>query len=89
MIHNCSTEEGSSGSPIISRDSDFSIIGLHSGSYSNKKDRDRDNSRDECGFNLCTIITSIINDIKNQLKKNKNEEKIHNINQINIKNPIK
>ena len=40
MIHNCSTEEGSSGSPIISRDSDFSIIGLQYGSYSNKKDRE-------------------------------------------------
>ena len=40
MIHNCSTEEGSSGSPIISRNSDFSIIDLHIGSYLNKKDRE-------------------------------------------------
>jgi V8-like Glu-specific endopeptidase len=38
IIHNCSTEEGSSGSPIISRYSNNSIIGLHVGSSSIFKD---------------------------------------------------
>ena len=33
IIHNSSTYEGSSGSPIILRNSDNSIIGLHNGSY--------------------------------------------------------
>ena len=55
MIHNCSTYEGSSGSPIISRYSDYSIIGLHFGNY--KK------------INLSTNIISIIDDIKKKLKK--------------------
>ena len=48
IIHNCSTQEGSSGSPIISRHSDYSIIGLHYGSYT-KKDKKE-------SFNLSTSI---------------------------------
>ena len=82
MIHNCSTEGGSSGSPIISRDSDFSIIGLHYGSYSNKKHGEKSENDN---FNLCSNIISIINDIKKQLNKNINEAKIHSEKQINIK----
>ena len=50
LIHNCSTCDGSSGSPIISRDSNSSIIGLHYGS--NNK------------INLSINIISIFDDIK-------------------------
>jgi len=60
IIHNSSTNKGSSGSPIISRSSDYSIIGLHYGS-------DRDYT-----FNLSTNIISIFNHIKNY-SNNKNE----------------
>jgi len=56
IIHNCSTYNGSSGSPIISRYSDNSIIGLHYGSDNN--------------INLSTNIISIINDIKNYINNN-------------------
>ena len=77
MLHNCSTRVGSSGSPIISRNSDFSIIGLHYGSFEKKKDGGKLNSKN-C-FNLCTTIVSIINDMKNKLKYYKN----CNIEQIN------
>ena len=58
IIHNCSTEEGSSGSPIISRYSDYSIIGLHYGSYT------KDNKR---SFNLSTSMLTIIQDIKHNI----------------------
>ena len=54
ILHNCSTYVGSSGSPIISRYSDNSIIGLHFGC-----------SNDKYNFNLSISIISIINDIKN------------------------
>ena len=60
IIHNSSTNNGSSGSPIILRNSDNSIIGLHYGS---------DNI-----INLSTNIISIINHIKNYNNKNKNEK---------------
>ena len=53
MIHTCSTYVGSSGSPIISRYSDNSVIGLHSGTH------------EKYNFNLATSIISIITDIKN------------------------
>ena len=33
LTHTCSTHKGSSGSPIISRKSNYSVIGLHFGSY--------------------------------------------------------
>jgi len=57
-MHNCSTIKGSSGSPIILRNSDNSIIGLHyeSNRYNN--------------FNISTNIISIINHIKNYNKNN-------------------
>ena len=60
IIHNSSTNKGSSGSPIISRNSDNSIIGLHYGS-------NPDNT-----FNLSTNIISIFNNIKNYYNNNKN-----------------
>jgi len=60
IIHNSSTNKGSSGSPIISRNSNNSIIGLHYGS-------NQDNS-----FNLSTNIISIFNHIKNYYNNNKN-----------------
>ena len=53
-MHNCSTNDGSSGSPIISRYSDYSIIGLHIGEYENT-------------FSLSTIFISILNHIKNYI----------------------
>ena len=49
LIHNCSTCNGSSGSPIILRDSNNSIIGLHYGS--------------ENKINLSINIISIFNNI--------------------------
>ena len=64
IIHNCSTYKGSSGSPIILRYSDNSIIGLHFGS-------------DKGGTtNLSTNFVFILNDIK-KYKKNNNEENIN------------
>ena len=56
--HNCSTQEGSSGSPIISSNSNESIIGLHRGGF---KD----------GANLSSSIISILKNIKEELKNNK------------------
>ena len=58
IIHNSSTYEGSSGSPIILRNSDNSIIGIHYGSDENKK------------FNLSINIISIFNHIKNYNNNN-------------------
>ena len=58
ILHNSSTNKGSSGSPIISRYSDNSVIGLHYGS-------DHNNT-----FNLATNIISIFKDIKNYNKIN-------------------
>ena len=60
IIHNCSTNNGSSGSPIISRNSDYSVIGVHYGS-------DKDKT-----FNLSTNIISIINHIKNYTNNKNN-----------------
>ena len=50
ILHTASTTFGSSGSPIISRSDNLSVIGLHFGAYKKK-------------FNLSTTINSIINDI--------------------------
>ena len=49
IYHNCSTEDGSSGSPIVSR-FNLSIIGLHYGAKS--------------GYNCAIGISFILNDIK-------------------------
>ena len=56
MMHNCSINNNSSGSPIISRNSNNSIIGLHYGS---------DNI---LNINLSTSIISIIDNIKSYNK---------------------
>ena len=55
ITHTAATKEGSSGSPIISRPFNLSIIGLHYGTFNNQ-------------YNLATRINVIINDI---IKKNK------------------
>ena len=52
--HSTSTDNGSSGSPIIRRCENNYIIGLHYGTVKNK-------------FNLATIFDSILNNIKEQL----------------------
>ena len=56
IIHNCSTLQGSSGSPIILR-YDMSIIGLHYGAFN------ADKSKNNISFNLSTSIISIVNDL--------------------------
>ena len=58
IIHNSSTYKGSSGSPIILRNSHNSIIGLHYGSGENNI------------FNLSTNIISIFNHIKDYNNNN-------------------
>ena len=70
--HNCSTLQGSSGSPVILRD-DSTVIGIHHSSFT----EDEDNKTNT--YNLSTSITAIIKDI---LKKGAN---ISN-NQLIIKN---
>ena len=59
--HNASTEGGSSGSPIIRRSDDNYIIGLHFGGQQNK---------DIYLYNLSTNFVSILNNIKEKIKKN-------------------
>jgi len=51
--HSASTDNGSSGSPIIRRSENNNIIGLHYGTAKNK-------------YNFATIFDSILNDIKEQ-----------------------
>ena len=65
LLHNCSTNFGSSGSPILSRYSNCSVIGLHYGG-------EKGNS-----FNLSTPISAILENINNNFikKKEKNEGK--------------
>jgi len=57
--HNCPTNLGSSGSPIISRSSNESIIGLH---YGGEK---------IYNFNLATPILTILDDINEKIKRKK------------------
>ena len=65
LSHNCSTTYGSSGSPILSRNSNCSVIGLHYGGEKGKS------------FNLATPITAILENINNNFKGNdgKKEQK--------------
>ena len=56
MIHNCQTLKSSLGAPIIFRNSDLQIIGLHCKNLNN-----------ECSFNISTSIFSIIDDIKSKI----------------------
>ena len=65
IIHNCSTEGGSSGSPMITRNSDNSIIGLHKGSFSINNNSKYNDNKDL--YNMSTSIISTINDIKNNI----------------------
>ena len=65
LSHNCSTHKGSSGSPIISRNSNCSVIGLHFGSHK------EDELENKFSYNLSISIKSIINDIKCQIKSEK------------------
>jgi surface protein len=69
LRHNCPTAFGSSGSPVISRSSNASIIGLHFGADINSK------------FNLSTPILSILDDINEKIKAKK--DNINNNNSIN------
>ena len=55
--HNASTEEGSSGSPIIKRCKNNYVIGLHSGFIRRKQ------------FNIATTFISILNNIKEQINE--------------------
>ena len=78
LRHNCSTSFGSSGSPVISRSSNASIIGLHYGADINSK------------FNLSTPIISILEDINDKIKGKKDNINNNNVNyiiaEIEIKN---
>ena len=65
IIHNCSTEGGSSGSPMITRNSGNSIIGLHKGSFSINNNSKYNDNKDL--YNMSTSIISTINDIKNNI----------------------
>jgi len=75
IIHNTSTDKGSSGSPIIRRSKENYIIGLHYGGFKNNKNQYK--------FNLATSFDSILYNIKQQYyneinciyipKKNKSE----------------
>ena len=55
--HNASTEEGSSGSPIIKRCKNNYVIGLHSGFIRRKQ------------YNIATTFISILNNIKEQINE--------------------
>ena len=56
--YNASTDNGSSGSPIIRRSKGNYIIGLHYGGIKNKED--------EFKYNLATLFDSILDNIKEQ-----------------------
>ena len=64
IIHSASTKEGSSGSPIIRRNDNNYIIGLHHGGIKNEK------NKNYYLCNLGTIFDSILNDIKDNNKLN-------------------
>jgi len=70
ILYNCNTNPGCSGGAIIEKISS-SIIGIHTGSYDNKK------------YNIGIFIKSVIEDIKNnkfykilENEENENEQKI-------------
>ena len=77
LSHNCSTHKGSSGSPIISRKSNISVISLHTGSIKENLLNNNFTS------NLSTSIKSIINDIKYKFKnKEINKNDINEIKEV-------
>ena len=57
VMHNASTDRGSSGSPIIRRSQNNYIVGLHFGGCEKEK------------YNIGTSFDSILNDIKEQLNE--------------------
>ena len=66
LIHFASTLEGSSGSPIISRNDKNLILGLHcKGMQANKELKDQ--KLDNYNFNLATSFDTILNNLKKQL----------------------
>ena len=68
IIHNASTEGGSSGSPIIRRSDINYIIGLH---FGGKKDKEKK----KYVYNLATNFVSILYNINEQIKKEISEIK--------------
>ena len=82
IIHSASTEDGSSGSPIIRRSKDNYIIGLHNGTF--KKDRYINSS------NFGTLFDYILKDLNKQIKNNKKENKFNEIKRrIETQNNVK
>ena len=74
FFHLCSTEEGSSGSPILSLDS-LKVVAIHKGAP----------NRTNFKFNLGTFIKSAIELFNQQINKNNNNN-INNFNNNNIVN---
>ena len=60
IIHNASTEGGSSGSPIIRRFDDNYVIGIHCGGKKNN---------DTYIYNVATNFISVLNHLKNQMNE--------------------
>ena len=78
ILHNASTDVGSSGSPIIRRSKENNIIGLHYGGIKNK-------------YNLATCFDYILDNIKEQHNEinciyipNKNETEINLLHDYNL-----
>ena len=71
IIHNASTEGGSSGSPIIIRSDDNYVIGLHYGG------QHKDKNKTKYSFNLGNCFMSILNDIKSQILEQTKENEIN------------
>ena len=63
IYHSGSTEEGSSGSPIIRRSKNNYIIGLHYGGIIKEKNKEKNKEKEIYSFNLATTFDSILNDI--------------------------
>ena len=82
IIHNASTDHGSSGSPIIRRSKDNYIIGLHVGGVMKKDDN-------HYKFNIATPFDLIINDINDFNDINDNNGIKEPINEINCSYIIK
>jgi len=78
ILHNASTEEGSSGSPIIRRNKENNIIGLHYGGIKNR-------------YNFGTCFNSILDNIKEKNNEinciyiiDKNENEINLLHDYNL-----
>ena len=83
IIHNSSTDNGSSGSPIIRRSKENYIIGLHYGGIKENKN--------EYKFNLAISFNSILDNIKEQNNEinciyitNKNDDEINLLHDYNL-----